>query len=117
SGGLGVVLDDGVRNISLILPKSAAPQIDDGYELMLGMVRAAFPDAPVEAYEIVTSYCPGSYDLSIYGRQFACISQLRIRRGIAVQIYLCVSGSGSLRAVIVRDFYRLRKADDITRFK
>ncbi|HIW13365.1 MAG TPA: lipoate--protein ligase family protein [Candidatus Salinicoccus stercoripullorum] len=117
SGGLGVVLDDGVLNISLILPKSAAPQIDDGYELMLGMVRAAFPDAPVEAYEIVNSYCPGSYDLSIDGRKFAGISQRRIRRGIAVQIYLCVSGSGSLRAEIMRDFYRLSKADDITRFK
>lgn len=116
SGGLGVVLDDGVLNVSLILPKSAAPQIDDGYELMLGMVRAAFPDAPVEAYEIVNSYCPGSYDLSIGDRKFAGISQRRIRQGIAVQIYLCVSGLGSLRAEIMRDFYRLGKADDITRF-
>ncbi|AKG75056.1 lipoate--protein ligase family protein [Salinicoccus halodurans] len=117
SGGLGVVLDDGVLNISLILPKSAAPQIDDGYDLMLAMVRSAFPHAPVEAYEIVHSYCPGSYDLSIGGRKFAGISQRRIRQGIAVQIYLCVTGSGSLRAEIMRDFYHYSKSDDITRFK
>src|SRR5699024_1406637 len=114
SGGLGVVLDDGVLNISLILPKSAAPQIDDGYELTVRKVRGAWPDATVEAYEIENSNCPGSYDLSIDGRKFAGISQRRIRRGIAVQIYLCVSRSGSLRAEIMRDFYRLSKADVIT---
>ncbi len=116
SGGLGVVLDDGILNLSLILPKESAPQIDDGYELMLHMVRQALPGAAVEAYEIVHSYCPGSYDLSIGGRKFAGISQRRIRQGIAVQIYLCVTGSGSLRAEIMKDFYRCSKADDITRF-
>lgn len=117
SGGLGVVLDDGVLNISLILPKAAAPQIDEGYDLMLAMVRSAFPQTHVEAYEIVNSYCPGSYDLSIAGRKFAGISQRRIRQGIAVQIYLCVNGNGSLRAEIMRDFYDCSKAGDITRFK
>lgn len=117
SGGLGVVLDDGVLNISLVLPKSAVPQIDDGYELMQGMVRAAFPHVPIEAYEIEHSYCPGNYDLSIGGRKFAGISQRRIRQGVAVQIYLCVTGSGSLRAGIMKDFYAHSRAEDITRFK
>lgn len=117
SGGLGVVLDEGVLNISLILPKTAAPQIDDGYELMLAMVRSAFPESHIEAYEIEHSYCPGSYDLSIGGRKFAGISQRRIRQGIAVQIYLCVTGSGSQRADIMRDFYHRSKSTDITRFK
>ena len=52
----------------------------------------------IEAREIVGSYCPGSYDLSIKGKKFAGISQRRIRKGVAVQIYLCVNGSGSERA-------------------
>ncbi|WP_411842910.1 biotin/lipoate A/B protein ligase family protein [Salinicoccus sp. HZC-1] len=116
SGGLGVVLDDGILNLSLVLPKPAVPQIDDGYEIMLGMVRSAFPHAPIEAYEIEHSYCPGSYDLSIGGRKFAGISQRRIRQGVAVQIYLCVTGSGSLRAEIMRDFYHFSKSDGITKF-
>ena len=117
SGGLGVVLDDGVLNISLVLPKSAVPQIDDGYEMMLNMVRTAFPDVPVAAYEIEHSYCPGNYDLSIGGRKFAGISQRRIRQGVAVQVYLCVTGSGSMRAEIMKGFYEHSRAEDITRFK
>src|SRR5690606_2619548 len=55
--------------------------------------------------EIVGSYCPGSYDLSIGGRKFAGISQRRIRKGIAVQVYLCVEGSGSERAELIREVY------------
>ena len=51
-------------------------------------------DHEIEAREIVGSYCPGSYDLSIKGKKFAGISQRRIRKGVAVQIYLCVNGSG-----------------------
>ena len=55
-------------------------------------------EVEIEAKEIVGSYCPGSYDLSIAGKKFAGISQRRIRNGVAVQIYLCVSGSGQERA-------------------
>ena len=60
----------------------------------------------IEAREIVGSYCPGSYDLSILGKKFAGISQRRIRKGVAVQIYLCVNGSGSERAQLIGEFYK-----------
>src|SRR5699024_5597880 len=79
--------------------------------------RTAFPHVPVEAYEIEHSYCPGNYDLSIGGRKFAGISQRRIRQGVAVQFYICVTGSGSMRAVIMKEFYKYSRAEDITRFK
>lgn len=117
SGGLGVVLDEGVLNISLIMNKSHSQTIDDGYELMLELVRNVLEGADVEAYEIHGSYCPGSYDLSIDGKKFAGISQRRIRDGVAVQIYLCVTGSGAERAEIMKGFYRHAKKDAETRFQ
>ncbi|MEK5067275.1 lipoate--protein ligase family protein [Sporosarcina sp. FSL K6-1508] len=108
SGGLAVVLDEGVLNISIVLSeRDSAIDIPAGYEVMLAFVRMLFPEAGkrIEAYEIVGSYCPGSYDLSIDGRKFAGISQRRLRQGIAVQVYLCVEGSGSDRAELIRNFY------------
>ncbi len=117
SGGLAVVLDAGVLNISLVLSeKDNAIDISVGYDLMLDLVRELFPEATIEAYEIVGSYCPGSYDLSINGRKFAGISQRRIRRGIAVQVYLCIEGSGSERANIIRDFYNAGLQREKTKF-
>src|SRR5690606_18103662 len=106
SGGLAVVLDAGVLNISLVVSeKESAIDIPAGYDMMLELVQALFPEAPIDAYEIVGSYCPGSYDLSIGGKKFAGISQRRIRKGIAVQVYLCVEGSGAARAELIRNFY------------
>lgn len=116
SGGLGVVLDEGVLNVSLIVPKEMAPMIDDGYDLMLDMMTAALPGVNIKAYEIEHSYCPGSYDLSIAGRKFAGISQRRVKGGIAVQIYLCVGGLGSTRAELMRGFYHYAKKDAATKF-
>ncbi|MGI2327784.1 lipoate--protein ligase family protein [Planococcus sp. YIM B11945] len=117
SGGLAVVLDAGVLNISLVLSeKESTIDISAGYDLMLELVRALFPEAPIEAYEIVGSYCPGSYDLSIGGQKFAGISQRRIRRGVAVQIYLCIEGSGAKRAELIRDFYETALKDEETKF-
>ncbi|MDN7244808.1 lipoate--protein ligase family protein [Planococcus shenhongbingii] len=117
SGGLAVVLDAGVLNISLVVSeKEQAIDISAGYDMMLELVQALFPEAPIEAYEIVGSYCPGSYDLSIGGRKFAGISQRRIRRGIAVQVYLCVEGSGAQRAELIRGFYEAGLSGEQTKF-
>lgn len=116
SGGLGVVLDDGILNISLIMERDKAPLIDEGYDLMLDLVDAALDGVDVKAYDIHGSYCPGSYDLSIDGKKFAGISQRRIKNGVAVQIYLSVSGSGADRAEIMKEFYRHAKKDAETKF-
>ncbi|MED4202825.1 biotin/lipoate A/B protein ligase family protein [Neobacillus mesonae] len=119
SGGLAVVLDQGVLNISLIFPESdKGIDINRGYDTMWALIQRMFADFPetIEACEITGSYCPGSYDLSIHGKKFAGISQRRLRRGVAVQIYLCVNGSGSQRAEIVREFYLRAKRNDETKF-
>jgi octanoyl-[GcvH]:protein N-octanoyltransferase len=108
SGGLAVLLDEGVLNISLVFPDTERGiDINRGYDAMWELVRLMFRDYPhrIEAREIAGSYCPGSYDLSISGKKFAGISQRRIRKGVAVQVYLCVTESGSKRAGIVKQFY------------
>lgn len=120
SGGLAVVLDSGVLNISVILSEQTeAININTGYDVMVDFIKLLFPEMAdqIEAYEIVGSYCPGSYDLSVGGKKFAGISQRRLRQGIAVQIYLCIEGSGSERAQLIRDFYNISLKDVETKFE
>lgn len=119
SGGLAVVLDEGVLNISLILPESEKGiDINRGYDTMWHLVQNMFAEynRSIEAREIVGSYCPGSYDLSIDGKKFAGISQRRLKKGVAVQIYLCVHGSGSRRAQLIKQFYEIAKNEHQTKF-
>ncbi len=119
SGGLAVVLDSGVLNISIVLSEQQGMiNINEGYEVMVDLIKLLFPEAAdkIEAYEIIGSYCPGSYDLSIGGKKFAGISQRRLRQGIAVQIYLCIEGSGSERARLVKDFYAVSLKEEKTKF-
>jgi octanoyl-[GcvH]:protein N-octanoyltransferase len=119
SGGLAVVLDKGVLNISLILPeKEKGIDINRGYDAMLELIRCMFADwgKEIEAREIIGSYCPGSYDLSIGGKKFAGISQRRLRKGVAVQIYLSVEESGGSRAELIREFYSLALKGEQTKF-
>lgn len=119
SGGLAVVLDEGVLNLSIILSEQQDKlSINDGYDLMVDFIREVFPEAgkKIEAFEIVGSYCPGTYDLSIDGKKFAGIAQRRIRQGVAVQIYLSVEGSGGERAELIRDFYKIALQEEETKF-
>ncbi|WP_404330505.1 biotin/lipoate A/B protein ligase family protein [Mesobacillus maritimus] len=119
SGGLAVVLDEGVLNLSLILPEvEKGIDINRGYDAMWLLIKKMFSDFAIEidAREIVGSYCPGSYDLSIGGKKFAGISQRRLKKGVAVQIYLCVTGSGSERAEVIRNFYEQARNGENTKF-
>ncbi|MFJ8234786.1 biotin/lipoate A/B protein ligase family protein [Ureibacillus sp. NPDC094379] len=119
SGGLAVVLDEGVLNISIVLSeKQNAININSGYDVMVDLIKLLFPSVAhqIEAYEIVGSYCPGTYDLSIGGKKFAGISQRRLRDGVAVQIYLCIEGSGSERAKLIKNFYDSSLKGEETKF-
>jgi len=119
SGGLAVVLDEGVLNISLILPEfEKGIDINRGYDTMWELIRLMLKEyhVDIKAYEIVGSYCPGSYDLSIDGKKFAGISQRRLRNGVSVQIYLCVNGSGSKRAEVIKGFYDVALKGEETKF-
>ncbi|MCT2538268.1 lipoate--protein ligase family protein [Aquibacillus koreensis] len=108
SGGLAVVLDTGVLNVSLILPDVKKLGIHEGYQAMVDFTKYIFRDLTdkIEAFEVTGSYCPGEYDLSINGKKFAGISQRRVKNGSAIQIYLCVEGDGSERAALIRAFYK-----------
>jgi octanoyl-[GcvH]:protein N-octanoyltransferase/lipoyl amidotransferase len=118
SGGLAVLLDENVLNLSLVLPDVNHLSIHDAYEMMLAFVREMFQDLTdkIEAYEIVGSYCPGDFDLSINGRKFAGISQRRIKDAAAIQIYLDVAGDSRARAELVKTFYEVSKKDAETSF-
>lgn len=109
SGGLGVIADKGILNVSLILPnpKEKKLGIDDAYTLMWSWLQAAFAtkSGPIDAFEISDSYCPGTFDLSIHGKKFAGIAQRRVKDGVAVMIYLSVNGDQQKRGETVRKFY------------
>lgn len=81
SGGLAVALDEGVLNLSLILPDVKHLSIHDCYEAMVSFIQYMLKDVTddIKAFEIVGSYCPGDYDLSINNQKFAGISQRRIK--------------------------------------
>lgn len=118
SGGLAVALDQAVLNLSFIIPDVQQLSIHDCYEAMVRFVEYMLRDltSEIEAYEIVGSYCPGDYDLSIAGKKFAGISQRRIKDAAAVQIYLDIDGDSYERASHIRRFYQLSKKNEETKF-
>lgn len=118
SGGLAVALDKNVLNVSLIFPDKKT-SIHSGYEIMYSFVKKILTcyTKNIKAYEIVGSFCPGDYDLSIDGIKFAGISQRRVRNGVSVQIYIDVCGDNSLRAQIAKEFYELSRKNEKTSYK
>lgn len=111
SGGLAVVSDPGVLNVSLIYPsaKDNRLSIDQAYDFMLNFIRQTlyqqFPEYEIEAHEIKHSYCFGDYDLSINGQKIAGISQRRIQDGVAIMLYISVNGNQTKRAEMLKEFY------------
>lgn len=111
SGGLAIISDPGILNVSLIYPSLANNRlgIDEAYDLMLEFIRTtfypSFPTKKIEAFEIKHSYCFGDYDLSINHQKIAGISQRRIQDGVAIMIYLSVNGLQKKRAELLKKFY------------
>lgn len=111
SGGAAVPLDPGVVNVSLILPKGRTEDMayHDDFERMYDLIRQAVRRLGGDAAkgEIVGSYCPGDFDLSISGRKFCGIAQRRQVNAYNVQAFVIADGEGTARAGLVREFYRL----------
>lgn len=106
SGGLGVVADDGILNISLILFNHEKKWTTEAaYEEMFALIQQALPELTIEAREISDSYCPGTYDFSVNGQKIAGTAQRRIKDGIAIMMYLSVNGDQIQRGELVRAFY------------
>ncbi len=107
SGGLGVIADDGILNVSYFFPKSTDIQtIDQAYEKIKQLLQKALPEIEIAAGEVPNSYCPGAYDLSVAGKKIAGLAQRRIKGGIAVMMYLSVNGPQEQRGEFVREFYQ-----------
>lgn len=120
SGGLAVVLDKDVLNLSMILPDvERGIAIERGYEAMFALVKEMFAAETdrIEAKEIKHSYCPGSFDLSIDDKKFAGISQRRMAKGVAVQIYLGVAGNQQARSELIRTFYQISGSKEQTKYE
>lgn len=104
AGGLGVISDPAILNISLIVPRKDQTT-DTAYEKMYQLTQLAFPELSITTGEVFDSYCPGTYDLSCGGKKIAGIAQRKIKDGIAIMMYLSVAGPQKERGQIVKDFY------------
>lgn len=119
SGGLAVVSDPGVLNLSLVFPEEDQRiSINEGYRRMHYLIEQTFSvyGKTIDAIEIPDSYCPGEYDLSIDGRKIAGISQRRIKGGVAIMIYLSVNGDQTKRGELIRSFYQTGLAGKETKW-
>lgn len=106
SGGLSVISDDGVLNISLFIPASLPLTVDEAYAEMAELVQSAFPELTISTGEIVHSYCPGKFDLSVNGQKIGGISQRRNKNGSVIMLYLSINGNQPARGQLVANFYR-----------
>lgn len=110
AGGLGVISDSGILNVSLIVPNQKL-SIDAAYETMVTWLAQTWPDLAITVGEIPTSYCPGKFDLAVQGKKIAGIAQRRVKNGVAIMLYLSVNGNQTERGVLVRSFYEQSQAD------
>lgn len=70
SGGLAVISNAGILNVSIFLPQvNTTMSIDESYQEMTDLINAAFPELNLNALEIDHSYCPGKFDLSVNGQK------------------------------------------------
>ncbi|WP_461217944.1 lipoyl protein ligase domain-containing protein [Lapidilactobacillus salsurivasis] len=108
AGGLGIPSDQGILNISLILPPNYQVTINQGYQMMTALLQAGFTAEKLALVpgEVATSYCPGTFDLSLGTQKVAGIAQRRSRGATAIMAYLGVNGDQPQRGELMRTFYQ-----------
>lgn len=108
-GGLAVAIDDGVLNVTLMLP--GTPPLDAAFHHLSTLLQeglSAF--APLVVAEVPGSYCPGRFDLSVAGQKIIGIAQRRVGGIVAVSAFVNVCGQADLREAAVRQYYQLAGA-------
>lgn len=118
SGGLAVVGDPEVMNVTLLFnSKAKRPSLDQGYQFITDLVNRML--APYHQHvttgEVPTSYCPGRYDLSIGGKKIAGLAQRRVGNAIGVYMYISLTGDQDARANLIKAFYDEGKQGEETR--
>jgi octanoyl-[GcvH]:protein N-octanoyltransferase len=111
AGGLAVVCDKGILNLSILFSKDH-PDIgglNESYDFGVNLLKHLLQDyhMPIIEGEVSSSYCPGKYDLSVRGKKFAGMAQYRSKDAVMVMITICVNGNQSNRCELIRDFYTL----------
>lgn len=110
AGGLAVLLDQDVLNISVIFPygKKEAFSIEAAYEQVYHWLKQTLLsfDLSLVAKEIPDSYCPGTFDLSLSGKKIAGTAQRRVKNATAVMAYLGIKGNQVQRGEQIRQFYQ-----------
>ncbi|WP_243674331.1 lipoyl protein ligase domain-containing protein [Lentilactobacillus kisonensis] len=70
SGGLAVISDPKVLNVSLFIPTATHNySIDQAYQIVADLIQTIFPSLTIAVHEIANSYCPGKFDLSVNGQK------------------------------------------------
>ncbi|WP_181362868.1 lipoate--protein ligase family protein [Sulfoacidibacillus thermotolerans] len=106
-GGLAVLLDPGVLNVSLILPQP--PSLDDTFLLFAHWLQQSLRDfGEVVIGQVEGAYCNGRFDLAIEGLKFAGIAQRRIQDVAIVSAFVNVVDTDAFekREPLVHAFYR-----------
>lgn len=109
SGGRAVAIDEGVLNVTVVVPETGPFRSMDGsFAWMAEHVRSALKPLGlmVGIGEVRGSFCPGRYDLSVGGKKFAGLAQRRTRGAVQIQAFVLVEGTGAARAKVARSFYR-----------
>jgi octanoyl-[GcvH]:protein N-octanoyltransferase len=108
TGGAAVPLDNGVVNLSLVMPNPQRTlHFRDDFQFMITLIQESLAAycSDIQVGEIKGSYCPGDYDLSINGRKFCGIAQRRQSQGFVLQAFVNVENTAVNRAQLVRSFY------------
>lgn len=114
-GGLAVVADSGIANISIVSDNEVTPlSIDEAYEVMVALIQYLLANyqLKVTAYEVPDSYCPGKFDLVVDDLKIGGIAQRRFKSGVTTAAYLSINGYQDNRAHLINNFYRIGQADD-----
>ncbi|MFB9328162.1 biotin/lipoate A/B protein ligase family protein [Paenibacillus aurantiacus] len=110
SGGAFVPLDDGVVNVTLLMPNSDGRmehRADFLRMVRLLSVTLSAWELHAEAGEIAGAYCPGEFDVAVAGRKFCGIAQRRQVRAVNVQAFVVAGGSGRQLAGVAERFYAI----------
>lgn len=109
AGGLAVVCDDGILNLSILYSKHTPVigGLNESYDFGVQLVTYLLQDQHLDLRpgEIATSYCPGKYDLSVNGQKIAGMAQYRSKDAVMLMVTLCVTGDQSKRCALLKDFY------------
>lgn len=113
AGGLAVVSDPNVLNLTLLMDTQDHPfTIDQAYEFIVALLQKmlASHGLTLEVGEVETSYCPGKFDVSINGQKIAGIAQRRIGHAVGIYLYMSITGDQVGRGQLVADMYQAGQA-------